>query len=202
MSGQGSNAEAILNHEPLRGLYDIALIASDKVDSNAQDIAKRNDLDTMIMPAGHFRGIAAREAYFRELGEALKGRGIDAVFYAGFMKVASAMFCQNFPGVNIHPSNLTIVDGDGLPKYRGMGALSEMRSDLGYVQSTVHVVEEKVDTGASLALTPELMISNELSDAQAHHALKSLEHTTYPRTLQLIAEGVLNAKNVPLRFEG
>lgn len=201
MSGQGSNAEALLAHEPLRRLYDIALIATDNVDSNASHIANKNDLETTVLPADHFEDAAARGVYFSELGGLLKDKGIEAVFYAGFMKVASAKFCHAFPGVNIHPANLTISGLDGLPKYRGMKAMSAMRADLGYVQSTVHAVEEDVDTGASLSLTPRLTIDKDMSNEQAHEALKSLEHITYPHTLQLIAEGVLNAANAPMQVE-
>lgn len=197
MSGLGSNARAILASESVRDLYDITCIVTDNSGSSAVDIATYHGLELLQSHQERFAGTRERDEYFGELASKLGNRGVQGAIYAGFMKITPQAFTRDFPGLNIHPANLTIADTDGTPRYRGMDALPSMRSDLGYVQSSVHVVDTPVDTGAVVALTRPLAVDDWLSDDAAHDLLKVEERLTFPETLRLVGAGVIRYGDTP-----
>ena len=114
------------------------------------------------------------------------------------MKIASAKFCESFPGVNVHPADLSMKAEDGIAKYRGMKALSLMRTDVGYVSSTVHVVDIPFDSGSAIAVS-EPVWEGDLSapDHEVHDMLQERERIIYPRTLILLGRGVLLPSKIP-----
>lgn len=201
MSGSGSNAEAILSNERLRDLYDFAIIASDNLSSNATDIALQFSIPSVIQHQDELNDTNEREAYFEHLGNILTQYDARVAIYAGFMKIASQKFCDTFPGVNVHPADLTIPDKDGLPKYRGMRALPAMRADLGTVRSTVHVVDNPVDSGTAISLSESLSPPSSMPDVDTHNLLKKEEHAVYSLTLELLGLGELKPSGMPYSYK-
>lgn len=199
MSGVGTNAIHLLGNDELRDLYDIRSIVTDTPTSNARNIAEQFKLPyTELAAEGPFLDIEQRNDYFNRLGHEMGAIGINAVFYAGFMKISSEAFTKEFPGVNVHPADLTIVGDDGLPLYRGMKAMDAMAEDLGYVRATVHIVDTPVDSGTSLALSQTLPTRSSESSKDLHNRLKNLEHTTYLEALVQIATGKVNESVLPI----
>lgn len=201
MSGQGSNAEAILSNYRLKNLYDIRAISTDSEQSNAKKIADSHNLKTILRPTERFLTLSERKAYFKGLAAELRDLDVQALFYAGFMRIVTADFCEEFPGVNVHPADLTVLGPDGLPKYRGMQALPTMRREMGFVRSTVHVVDNKVDAGTPLALTESLRPLPDETDADLHMRLKKLENKKFTETLVKLGNGALSLVDIPLRME-
>lgn len=201
MSGAGSNAIAILSSEKLRDLYDFVGIVSDNSSSNGNEIASQFKVPAIIRHQERFNTDIERKDYFDNLTNILTGYGARAVIYAGFMKVASQKFCDTFPGVNVHPADLTIMSNDGLPMYRGMKALPAMRADMGIIRSTVHVVDNPVDSGAAISLSEVLIPPASMPDSDAHYVLKKKEHAVFSLTLELLGLGELNPSNMPYEYE-
>jgi folate-dependent phosphoribosylglycinamide formyltransferase PurN len=202
MSGQGSNANTLLSRTDLRDLYDINLIVSDKKESRAVELGETYNVDTLVLPVGRFKTTQERVDYFAGMSKELGQAGVQAAFYAGFMKIVSPQFCVEFPGVNVHPANLEIMGDDGLPKYRGMHAISDMRADLGYAQSTVHVVDPEVDSGTALAISSRVYPESESeTDADLHERLKAYEHRIFPHTLALLGQGLVDVEQLPIYLE-
>lgn len=197
MSGSGTNAEEILSDEEVRQLYDIDVIVTDNEDSNALQIGKRFQVPVLVSHREKFTGRIDRENYFDDLSFQLADRGVSATLYAGFMKIATSSFCTTFPGVNIHPADLTIADTTGQAKYRGMRALTEMRQDTGAVRSTVHIVDTPVDTGSAISLSRYAHFTDEHSDEEVHEILKHEEHKTYKATLIALGRGLLSVERLP-----
>jgi folate-dependent phosphoribosylglycinamide formyltransferase PurN len=197
MSGQGSNAEAILANEEIRDLYDFQVIATDNPDSNASALAETHGLQLLTQHAPRFADAGERRKYFDELSSKLVVRGVRAAIYGGFMKITAPMFCDDFPGVNVHPADLTVLDSDGIAKYRGMRALANMRGELGYVRSTVHIVDNPVDSGSAIALSDPVHADSDVPDHEVHQLLKEKEHHVYTRTLILLGRGALSVNNIP-----
>lgn len=197
MSGAGTNAEAILSDEELRDLYDFKFIVSDSSSSNAVSIGNHYNVHAQVNHQGKFNGMADREEYFDDLGSLLAKNRINAAIYAGFMKIATRQFCEAFPGVNVHPADLSVAGEDGLAKYRGMRALSKMRDELGVARSTVHVVDTPVDSGSAISLSRHVTVLDSLSDEEVHKLLKPEEHFIYTSTLKLLGRGALLADNTP-----
>lgn len=197
MSGSGSNALAILRSPRVRDLYNINTLITDNGQSNAKSIAEENGLELIENHVDSFRDRTHRKEYFDGLSEILLGRGVQAAFYAGFMKISTPEFCESFPGVNVHPADLSIVGINGIAKYRGMNAMSQMRDDLGYVSSTVHVVDNPVDSGSAIALSGKVYPKRDQLDHELHAELKLKEHYLYPKTLRLLGEGSVELELIP-----
>jgi phosphoribosylglycinamide formyltransferase-1 len=199
MSGSGSNAINLLSNQEIRDFYDIKAVVTDKSTSQARAIAVRFGLpyeeleSTTSLADSH-----TRDEYFESLSKILSNMGVKALFYAGFMKISSEKFTKDFPGVNVHPADLTIEDEDGLPIYRGMDAMNDMARDLGYVSATVHVIDTPVDSGTSLSVSEPLAIRSGESNKDLHERLKKLEHIIYPETLIRMAKGEMNETHLPV----
>jgi phosphoribosylglycinamide formyltransferase-1 len=200
MSGSGSNAETILSSEKLRDLYDFVVVASDNFQSNASSIATTHKIPSLIQHQDRFGNQEEREYYFDELSMSIARYGASVAIYAGFMKIASPTFCEAFPGVNVHPADLSVIGDDGLPKYRGMRALSSMRADLGFVRSTVHVVDNPVDSGSAISLSESFVPDPEMHNAKVHDHLKLHEHAVYTLTLEFLGLGELNPSEAPYNY--
>jgi folate-dependent phosphoribosylglycinamide formyltransferase PurN len=181
----------------LRDLYNFSVVATDNPDSNARHIATEHGLDYLALPVGRFASREHRQAYFEDLSGELAVYGVQAAIYAGLMKISTPDFARRFPGLNTHPADLTVMGDDGLPKYRGMKALPVMRQELGYVASTVHVIDNPVDSGSAIALTDRIVPPMEATDDEAHDLLKKQEHYTFPETLRRLGNSSLRLEDTP-----
>lgn len=200
MSGSGSNARALLEKDYLWSGYDFSAIATDNAHSNAAEIARLYQLPLIDMHQPKFTSTEQRLSYFQEMAENLDAIGVEAVIYAGFMKVTSPLFAHRFPGVNVHPADLTIKGEDGTALYRGMNALGMMRQACdGEIAASVHVVDNPVDTGSVISVSHRVLCSEALSDDECHTLLKTREHEIFPKTLQKLAMGSISLSNIPLQ---
>lgn len=198
MSGAGSNAEALLDNEEFRDLYDVRTIATDNPNSNARQLAEHYNLGILERPIKRFNSAEERNEYFSSLNDELGNLGVAAAIYAGFMKISTPEFCEKYPGVNVHPADLSVKDKDGLAKYRGMNALSLMRRDHKKVAATVHVVDNPVDSGSAISISRSLPAEDDsIPDNVLHSRLKELEQVIFPQTLVVLGRGSLSSTGTP-----
>ena len=125
----------------------------------------------------------AREEHDRQVVAALRAHDVDLVCLAGYMRLLSPWFVQQFPNriLNIHPSLL--------PSFPGIDA-QKMAFDYGVKLSgcTVHFVDENLDHGAIILqkIVPVL-------DADDDHTLAArileLEHIAYSEAIRVVLEG-------------
>ena len=97
--------------------------------------------------------------------------------FAGFMKVLSEKFINNFKDriLNIHPSLL--------PKYKGLNTHARaLQSNDTVAGCTVHLVTPKLDGGPVLAQTEVAIQKNETIKSLASKVLIE-EHKLYPKVL-------------------
>lgn len=200
MSGGGSNARTILENDNLWDGYDFSVVATDNMNSRAAEIASLHHLPYLEMHQTKFNSSAQRLSYFQEMAEKFDGIGIEAVIYAGFMKISSPYFANRYPGVNVHPADLTIKDDTGAALYRGMRALGMMRQECnGEIASSVHVVDNPVDTGSVISVSSRVQCPDSFTDDECHVLLKEREHAIFPRTLQRLAIGSIALSDMPLK---
>ena len=112
-----------------------------------------------------------------ELIEILKGYNVEVICLAGFMKVLSKEFVDNFKDriLNIHPSLL--------PKYKGLNTHARaLQSNDSIAGCTVHLVTPKLDGGPVLAQTEVVIQKNETIESLASKVLIE-EHKLYPKVL-------------------
>jgi phosphoribosylglycinamide formyltransferase-1 len=110
----------------------------------------------------------------------LKKNNIDLICLAGFMKILSKSFINNFKGkiLNIHPSLL--------PKYKGLNTHEKaIKNKDKYSGCTVHFVNSKLDSGK--IINQKKVIINKF-DTPKTLARKILiqEHKLYPAAIMKI----------------
>src|SRR5262249_132537 len=112
ISGNGSNLQAIIDaihHKSLAA--EISLVISDREDAYGIHRAKKPNIPSVILSA---KLHTKRQDYDLALAKLIDTEQPDVIVLAGFMRVLSREFVQQFAGriINIHPSLL--------PNYPGL----------------------------------------------------------------------------------
>ncbi len=107
----------------------------------------------------------------------LKKNKIELICLAGFMKILSKKFINDFSGkiLNIHPSLL--------PKYKGLNTHDRvLKKKEKYSGCTVHYVNSKLDSGKIILQKKVKISQKETSNTLAMKILKE-EHKLYPKAI-------------------
>src|SRR5580658_6765696 len=106
LSGRGSNFVAIADSIAAGRITDarIVVVISNKADAPGIATARERGLNALVVPS---KG-KSREEHDRAVVAALKEHNVDLVCLAGYMRLLSPWFVQQFPRriLNIHPSLL------------------------------------------------------------------------------------------------
>jgi phosphoribosylglycinamide formyltransferase 1 len=180
LSGRGSNFEAIADNIASGALdAKIAVVISNRADALAIESARRRGLTALVIPS---KG-KVREEHDREVASALREHQVDLVCMAGYMRLLSPWFVQQFPNriLNIHPSLL--------PAFPGLEAQTQAFAyGVKVTGCTVHFVDENLDHGAIIVqkIVPVL-------DADDEHTLAARileqEHIAYCEAIRIVLEG-------------
>lgn len=190
-SGRGSNFEAIADAIDAGALVaEIALVISDVAESRLLDLARTRSIPAIHVEPGSEKGGRLDEASLKEILDRLRAASVDLVILAGFMRLVRPPLLSEFSGriLNIHPSLL--------PKYPGLGAWRQaLASGDPETGSTVHLVDEGIDTGEILAQERVPILPDD--DAGTLHArIQEREHAVYPRAIAEYWER-LKAREMP-----
>ena len=181
LSGRGSNFEAIAKNVAAGVIPNarIAIVISNKADAGGLEIARRLGLKAQVIPS---KG-KEREAHDREVVAALKEAKVDLVCLAGYMRLLSPWFVQQFPRriLNIHPSLL--------PAFPGLEA-QEQAFAYGVKVSgcTVHFVDEELDHGAIIVQKTVPVLDSDDEHSLAERILEQ-EHIAYSEAINIVLEG-------------
>jgi phosphoribosylglycinamide formyltransferase-1 len=184
-SGAGSNAQALLDAMAAADFpAEAVLLFSNKDKAYALDRAKAAGVMTLTLDP---KGYESREDFDQALVNVLKGLKIDLICFAGYMRIATGVLTQAFPGriLNIHPSLL--------PKFGGVGMyghhVHEAVIKAGESESgaTVHLVTEAVDEGQILLQGRVPILTGDSPETLAKRVLEQ-EHLIYPQALRMISE--------------
>jgi phosphoribosylglycinamide formyltransferase-1 len=171
ISGRGSNMRALVKRA---NGYEVALVASNKPHAAGLEWARARGLQTW---AEDSKGIG-KEEFDRALSRALENHDVGTIALAGFMRILSPWFVEQWRGrvLNIHPSLL--------PKYRGLGthARAIEAGDAAHGCS-VHVVTEELDAGEVLGQA-EVPIEAGDTPQSLEERVLAAEHLLYPRILR------------------
>jgi phosphoribosylglycinamide formyltransferase-1 len=180
LSGRGSNFEAIARNCASGKLdAEIAVVISNREDAGGIAVAAAMGLRTVVIPS---KGVA-REEHDRRVAEALTGSSVDLVVLAGYMRILTAWFIQQFPEriLNIHPALL--------PAFPGLDAQHQAwEYGVRYSGCTVHFVDEKMDSGPIVAQAVVPVFDEDTSDTLAHRILAE-EHRIYSEGIALVLSG-------------
>lgn len=122
-----------------------------------------------------------REAFERAVDFELKAMGVELVALAGFMRVLTPWFVNEWAGrlINIHPALL--------PKYPGVDTHNRALAAGDHVHGcTVHQVTAGVDEGPVIGSAEVDVVAGDTEATLAARVLKA-EHVLYPRCLAAVA---------------
>lgn len=180
LSGRGSNFEAIADNVASGKLdANITVVISNKVDARGIDSARRRGLTTMVIPS---KG-KVREEHDREVVAALKKHTADLVCLAGYMRLLSPWFVQQFPNriLNVHPSLL--------PAFPGLDAQRQaFEYGVKVTGCTVHFVDENLDHGTIILQKPVPVLPDDDEQTLAARILAQ-EHIAYSEAIRIVLEG-------------
>jgi phosphoribosylglycinamide formyltransferase-1 len=180
LSGRGSNFEAIARNCAAGKLdAEIAVVISNREEAGGLATAAGLGLTTVVLPS---KGMQ-REAHDRLVAEALHTADVDLVVLAGYMRILTAWFIQQFPEriVNIHPALL--------PAFPGLDAQHQAwEYGVRYSGCTVHFVDEKMDSGPILAQAVVPVFDEDTSETLSRRILAE-EHRIYSEAIALVLSG-------------
>lgn len=179
-SGRGSNLQAIINYlEPKNKDAKIVIVISNVQKALALKIAENHGIKTLFVDPGEYR---SREDYDEKIIKLLKKEDINLVCLAGFMRILSKTFVQQFKNriMNIHPSLL--------PSFPGLNAQKKaLEFGVKFSGCTVHFLDEGIDTGPIIIQAVVPVLDNDTVDSLSERILKE-EHRIYPLAIKAAIE--------------
>jgi len=181
LSGRGSNFVAIADSIAAGRIPDarIAVVIANKPDAPGIVTARQRGLRGLVIPSkGH-----PREEHDRAVVAALKEHGVDLVCLAGYMRLLSPWFVQQFPQriLNIHPSLL--------PAFPGLEAQQQAFAYGVKVSGcTVHFVDEELDHGAIVVQKTVPVLDGDDEHRLAERILEQ-EHLAYTEAIRIVLQG-------------
>jgi phosphoribosylglycinamide formyltransferase-1 len=186
LSGRGSNFVAIADSIDAGRIADarIAVVVSNKADAPGIATARGRGLNAVVVPS---KG-KSREEHDREVVAALNQHKVGMVCLAGYMRLLSPWFVQQFPRriLNIHPSLL--------PAFPGLEA-QEQAFVYGVRVSgcTVHFVDEELDHGAIVVQKTVPVLDSDDEHSLAARILEQ-EHIAYTEAINIVLGGKYEVK--------
>jgi phosphoribosylglycinamide formyltransferase-1 len=181
ISGRGSNLQSIIDAASSGHLdATVALVISDRAEAAGLARARDAGIDARwINP----RDYADREDYERAVVEALKGRGVDLICLAGYMRLVGAVLLDAFPNriLNIHPSLL--------PAFPGLHAQQQaLEHGVRVTGATVHFVTPELDNGPIVLQAAVPVLNGDTLETLSSRILIE-EHRIYPEAIQIVLQG-------------
>jgi phosphoribosylglycinamide formyltransferase-1 len=175
-SGEGSNAQKIIDYFKHSNYVTISLIASNKANANVLTRAKNNNIPTFVLD---------RELFYKgnEIIEYLKSIKIDLIVLAGFLWMIPENLIKAFPDkiINIHPSLLPKFGGKGMygmNVHKAVLAANENQSGI-----TIHLVNEYYDQGKIIA-QHSCAINEHETVASLSEKVQLMEHEYFPKAIE------------------
>ncbi len=180
VSGRGSNLNAILTSKELKGLAEVKVVVSDKVNCPAFQIAKSYSIETLSV------GEKEGQISYEKLISILDELNIQLIVLAGFLKLIPVKLIDKFQNkiINIHPALLPSFGGKGMYGMNVHKAVFESSAKVS--GATVHFVDYNYDTGNIIAQKC-VDISDVHSPEEIAERVLKIEHELLPWVIAKIA---------------
>lgn len=181
LSGRGSNFEAIAKNVASGKIPNarVSVAISNVANAGGLDVARRMGITAIVVPS---KG-KQREAHDREMVTVLREHKVDLICLAGYMRLLSPWFVQQFPQsiLNIHPSLL--------PAFPGLEAQQQAFAyGVKVAGCTVHFVDEELDHGAIVVQKAVPVMDADDERTLAARILEQ-EHAAYSEAITIVLEG-------------
>jgi len=181
LSGRGSNFEALAESVSAGRIpnAEIAIVISNREGAPGIEKARRRGIETRVVPS---KGLE-REAYDRQVVAVLEEKQVDLVCLAGFMRLLSPYFVEEFRNriLNIHPSLL--------PAFPGLEAQRQaVEYGVKWSGCTVHIVDENLDAGPIVVQAVVPVLDSDTPETLAARILVE-EHRIYSEAVRIVLQG-------------
>ena len=186
-SGNGSNLQTIIDRTRSSKLsIEIVAVISDQSQAFALQRAKSANIPALYIDPKKFNN---RIQYDVELSDKIKQFNCDLIVLAGFMRILSNNFVENYLWriVNIHPSLL--------PKYKGLDTHARvLKAGDKFHGATVHFVTNKLDAGPVI-IQKKVPVCAGDTENELKNRVHECEYEIYPTAIQWFADGELSVEN-------
>ncbi len=181
LSGRGSNFVALAESVAAGRIpnAEIVLVVSNRENAPGLERARERGIAARVIPS---KGLE-REAYDRMVVAALEEVKPELVCLAGYMRLLSPYFVEQFRGkiLNIHPSLL--------PAFPGLEAQRQaLEHGVKFSGCTVHFVDETLDAGAIVMQAVVPVRDADTPESLAERILDE-EHRIYSEAARIVLEG-------------
>lgn len=185
ISGRGSNMAALIQAARAPNFpAEIVLVMSNIAGAGGIESARAAGIETVTVESKPFG--KDREAFEHAMQDELLKRNIDLVCLAGFLRLLTPWFVQQWDGrmINIHPALL--------PSYRGLHTHERALADGVKIHgATVHFVIPDVDAGPIIVQGAVTVHDTDTPDSLGARVLQ-IEHRIYPQALRMVASGQIS----------
>jgi phosphoribosylglycinamide formyltransferase-1 len=186
ISGSGSNMDALAaacDSGEVPG--SVVAVLSDR-ECPGLALAHTRDIRTKVV---EYKSFPDRETWSDALRSEVLAHDPDLVVSAGFMRILSPVFVDEFEGrlINLHPALLPAFPG----AHSVRDALAAGVTETG---STVHFVDREVDHGPTI-LQEAVPIEPGDTEESLHTRIKAVEHRMLPQACRLILEGKVELRD-------
>jgi len=183
ISGFGSNLQAVIDAVKKGSIKaELALVFSNNSKAKGLERAKEAGIKTFFLDP---KSYAAPQSYDREVVIQLKAEKIDFIVLAGYMRMLTPWFVNQYPSkiINIHPSLL--------PAFKGAAGIKDTFTyGVKVAGASVHFVDEKTDHGPIILQAAFKVKEKETLESLSARVHK-LEHKLLPKAIRLYTEGRL-----------
>lgn len=175
-SGGGTNFENLVQKQAETGI-EIVVLISDYNPAYAIQRAIDKGIDYIVVEREKY---GTKTDFESDILSVLKMYDVDYILLAGYMRILSADFIEEYPRriINIHPSML--------PDFKGANGIEDaFNSGVTETGVTVHFVDAGIDTGDIIAQVPvEIAPDDTLADLE--YKIHSIEHQLYPQAVKMV----------------
>lgn len=183
VSGTGTNALNIIEYFEKNSSVRVALLISNKKDSEAVKKARNKGVESIVFNNEWFKNNEKILTF-------LKSRSIDLIVLAGFLlkipKAVTDVYQKKI--INIHPSLLPKFGGKGMFGYHVHKAVIKAHETESGI--TIHFVNEKYDDG-TIIFQNKLAIKKSETAKSLEKKIKKLELRYYPEIIDRVVRGLL-----------
>lgn len=193
ISGSGSNLQAFIEAQQQKSFSGtIKAVISNNPAAYGLQRAKAANIPAISLPHINFD---SRLEFDSALAKAIKQYQPDLIILAGFMRILTPEFVNQFKGklLNIHPSLL--------PKYPGLHTHRKaIENKEKFHGTTVHFVTEELDGGPLIGQS-KTKIRQDDTEESLNVRIQALEHKLYPHIAKLLLNSQIRLIEDVVYFE-
>jgi len=186
VSGRGTNLQALLDAESRGELGgQIVVVISNKSKALALERARKVGIATIVITKVEFPD---RNEYDEQVAEVLRCYKVDLVVLAGFMRMFTKQFINEFQYriINVHPSLL--------PAFKGVKAQWQaIESGVKVSGCSTHFVTHEMDSGPIILQKAVPIFPDDIGETLAERILPE-EHRILVKSVRLFCEDKLSIK--------